>query len=155
MVTLELSEVVVYGLDVVTQVVEALQHQATFIAGLGLVLWWHLKKWKMMAQLDTTTEYVFLCMTDLYQVVSSTLILFFIAKPPYFIDLTAASMNRERRLTLVASLGFLLLPRFPRILSGNEGVLVSRFLSFFVLFIWKDRTCDIKHSTYRMVVGFF
>ena len=83
-VTLELSEVVVYGLDVVTQVVQALQHQATFIAGLGLVLWWHLKSWQMVAQLDTTTHHVFLCMTDSYNVLNRALI----ANPPYLIDHT-------------------------------------------------------------------
>ena len=88
-VTLELSEVVVYGLDVVTQVVQALQHQATFIAGLGLVLWWHLKSWQMVAQLDTT-YHVFLCTIDLYNVVSSTLI----ANPPYFLDFTEVYIVR-------------------------------------------------------------
>ena len=89
MVTLELSEVVMYGLDVVTQVVQALQHQATFIAGLGLVLWWHLKSWQMVAQLDTT-YHVFLCTIDLYNVVSSTLI----ANPPYFLDFTEVYIVR-------------------------------------------------------------
>ena len=38
MVALELPEVVVDGLDVVPQVVQALQHQAAFITGLRLLL---------------------------------------------------------------------------------------------------------------------
>ena len=44
MVTLEFSEVVVYGLHVVAEIVQALQHQATFITGLRLLLgWWQLQ----------------------------------------------------------------------------------------------------------------
>jgi len=39
MVTLELPEVVVYGFHVVPEVVQALQHQTTFITSLRLLLW--------------------------------------------------------------------------------------------------------------------
>ena len=38
MVTLELPEVVVYGFHVVPEVVQALQHQTTFITSLRLLL---------------------------------------------------------------------------------------------------------------------